>query len=428
MSGKWVLTQVNTHFLYQKVKIIDFSTRTKSVSEIKRVTSSLPLNLHEKSFDLRCMQMKSKVCPVCGSPMKKNGRTKAGSQRWRCRVCNTSTTHRNDIEQRELKAFLDWLLSKDRQLDMPGQGRTFRRHVGKFWKIWPLPDIVDEIHRVIYVDGIYLSRDAVILIACSDEHVLSWYLARSETTRAWISLLENMAAPEMVVTDGGCGFAKAVARIWPTTAVQRCIFHVFCQVRRCTTTRPKLRAGIELYGIAKDLLHIKTLHQADLWVERFMNWCDFWNDFLDEKTMSAGRVEYTHERLRKARRSLVKLINQNTLFTYLDPALVAEGALPATNNRIEGGVNAQLRDILRNHRGLSLIKRIKAVYWWCYMHTECPLPAKEILRSMPTDDDIDLLHRHYSADPIDGLEPVEWGTGISWSEFHSDTRYPNSIY
>lgn len=62
------------------------------------------------------------------------------------------------------------------------------------------------------------------------------------------------------------------------------------------------------------------------------------------------------------------------------------------NNRIEGGVNSQLRAVLRNHRGLSLVRRAKAVCWWCYMHTECPLPAAEIARSMPTDADIDLLY------------------------------------
>lgn len=63
--------------------------------------------------------MKAKICPACGSEMKRNGRTKAGSQRWRCKVCNASTTHANDTSQRELAAFLKWLLSKERQADMP---------------------------------------------------------------------------------------------------------------------------------------------------------------------------------------------------------------------------------------------------------------------------------------------------------------------
>ena len=117
---------------------------------------------------------------------------------------------------------------------------------------------------------------------------------------------------------------------------------------------------------------IRTLHQADLWVERLLGWCDFWNDFLNERTRTDGRWEYAHERLRKARRWLVRLVNEGTLCTYLDPGLAAEGPLPSTNNVIEGGVNAQLRSVLRNHRGLKADRRVKAVYWWCYMHTEAP--------------------------------------------------------
>ena len=38
------------------------------------------------------------------------------------------------------------------------------------------------------------------------------------------------------------------------------------QVKRYTTTRPKLQAGRELYLIARDLMGIETLHQAELWV------------------------------------------------------------------------------------------------------------------------------------------------------------------
>ena len=158
-----------------------------------------------------------------------------------------------------------------------------------------------------------------------------------------------------------------------------------------------------------------------------MQWCDFWNDFLNERTGEGKDWEYVHERLRKARRSLVKLVNDGTLFTYLDPELAIEGPLPAMNNVIEGGVNARLRDILRNHRGLKVDHRVKAVYWWCYMHTECPMPYREIKRSMPTDDDIDLLREIYSGNPAPSMDPVEWGNGLTWSEFHHSTAYPYSV-
>lgn len=249
--------------------------------------------------------------------MKRNGRAPSGAQRWRCRSCGASATHSNDVAARELAAFVGWLLSRGTQADMPGRGRTFRRRAALFWPIWPMPEVVDEAFRVVYVDGIWI--------------------ARAETTAAWRSLLSRIAPPDMVVTDGGSGFASAVAAEWPRTRVQRCVFHAFCQVKRHTTSRPKLQAGVEPYALARELLHVETLQQADWWVERFMQWCEFWSDFLERKSLVEGRMAYTHRRLREARSGLVRLVNAGTLFTYLDPALCAEGPMPATNNRIEGG-------------------------------------------------------------------------------------------
>ncbi len=287
-----------------------------------------------------------------------------------------------------------------------------------------MPEVVDEVFRVVYVDGIWIARDCVALIACSDEHVLSWHLARAETTAAWRSLLSRIAPPDMVVTDGGSGFASAVAAEWPRTRVQRCVFHAFCQVKRHTTSRPKLQAGVELYALARELLHVETLQQADWWVERFMQWCEFWSDFLEQKSLVEGRMAYTHRRLREARSGLVRLVNAGTLFTYLDPALCAEGPMPATNNRIEGGVNSQLREVLRSHRGLTKLKRVKAVFWWCYLHVECPKTMADTLREMPTDADVDLLRERYGMRAEDASRPEKWGEGLVWEELHHKTRYP----
>lgn len=86
--------------------------------------------------------MNNKKCPSCGSAMKRNGKTKAGSQRWRCRGCGASSVHRNDTSARDLASFVSWLLSKDSQRDMPGQGRAFRRRTAAFWSIWPMPEVV----------------------------------------------------------------------------------------------------------------------------------------------------------------------------------------------------------------------------------------------------------------------------------------------
>ena len=181
--------------------------------------------------------------------------------------------------------------------------------------------------------------------------------------------MSPIPAPEVVVTDGGSGFAKAVRETWPRTRVQRCAFHAFSQVKRYTTTRPKLQAGRELYLIARDLMGIETLHQAELWVERYLDRCGFWADFLEDGTVVDGGRACTHERLRRARSSLSSLVSAGTLFTYLDPALAKAGPLPSTNNMIEGGVNSQPGAVLRNHRGLTSARRVKAVFWCCLLYT-----------------------------------------------------------
>ena len=164
-------------------------------------------------------------CPVCGRKCVKSGKTKAGSQRWLCKSCKTSLTHKIDKDSKELQLFLNWLFSKDSQSDMPGEGRTFRRKTARFWDIWPLPPKVEETKDVLFLDGIYLGRKVCILICCDDKHVLGWYLCRYEHAGAWIALMRRIAEPRMVVSDGGTGFAKALKKIWPNAKHQRCVFH-----------------------------------------------------------------------------------------------------------------------------------------------------------------------------------------------------------
>ena len=139
--------------------------------------------------------------------------------------------------------------------------------------------------------------------------------------------------------------------------------------------------------------------------------------------MKDGRRVWTHERLRKARGILDRLIRERTLFAFVEMAEGHGGEWPSTNNAVES-VNARLRDMLRHHRGLPLLHRVKAIFWWCYMHSESPLPPAEILRAMPTDDEVGGLFAAASEGSRrkDGA-PDEYGSGIAWEEFHMPTNY-----
>ncbi|MBO5014550.1 MAG: IS1249 family transposase [Bacteroidaceae bacterium] len=358
-------------------------------------------------------------CPVCGKKCVKSGKTKAGSQRWFCKVCKSSLTHKIDNSSKELQMFLDWLFGKDSQSVMSGEGRTFRRKTARFWDIWPMPPKIEDSKDVLFLDGIYLGKKACVLICCDENNVLGWYLCRYEHAGAWIALMRRIAEPKMVVSDGGTGFAKALKKVWPNAKHQRCMFHVFCQVRRYTTSRPNTLAGFELYHLAKDMLKIKTRQDAEVWVERFTGWIKRHEKFLSQMTIDEnGNKRPTHERLLKAERALLKLIRENTMFTYLDNELNKEFTPPSTNNRIEGGINARLREMLRNHRGLSIERRIKAVYWWCYMHSPEPLSLSEIINTMPTDKSITAIYQKMNEKQRLEKSLSIWGDAIVWSDFH----------
>ena len=62
-------------------------------------------------------------CPICGKKCVKSGKTKAGSQRWFCKSCKTSSTHKINNESKELQFFLQILLH--RITDSASNGSVF---------------------------------------------------------------------------------------------------------------------------------------------------------------------------------------------------------------------------------------------------------------------------------------------------------------
>ena len=74
--------------------------------------------------------------------------------------------------------------------------------------------------------------------------------------------------------------------------------------------------------------------------------------------------------------------------------------------------------MLRLHRGLSTTREIKAIFWRCYLHAECPLVPADILKVMPTDDDIDQLYNRPTRNEKLSSDIPKWGDVILWSDLH----------
>ena len=84
----------------------------------------------------------------------------------------------------------------------------------------------------------------------------------------------------------------------------------------------------------------------------------------------------------------------------------------------------QLKSMLRAHRGPSLERRLKAVYWWYYMHSLRPLSVTDILNYMPTDESIVAIYKRLSEYcQIDRSIP-RWGDAPVWNELHVSTDFP----
>ncbi|QXQ09346.1 IS1249 family transposase [Paeniglutamicibacter sp. Y32M11] len=338
---------------------------------------------------------KSKQCEVCGSALKRNGKTSAGTQRWRCIHCGASSVKkRPDLKRRaELNLFLQWILGKQSQASYnPGTGRTLRHNTQWCWAIEPSLAPTGEVHLQIQMDGIYLGRGWCCLIAIANGKTIGWQWCDSEKRVAWIALLEQFPAPRVVIIDGGSGLAAALSQAWPETRVQRCLVHVQRNVRTYLTLRPRTDAGRALRRISLALTRIKTREHATQWMQALQEWHHTFGDVIKERTYPAGpgghRPKgvkptqtwwYTHTRLRSAYKLLERLVRSGELFTYLEPEF--DGlAIASTTNHIEGGVNTQLRALLRGHRGMPPAHAKRAVEWWLYSHSEKPTEPHTLIR------------------------------------------------
>ena len=159
-------------------------------------------------------------CPACGGRMRTNGTTSAGRTRWRCKECGSSTSRTYDHRAADLRSGLDWLFFTRTLAQGPVSARTQQRRNRLIWSLMPPVPLVRQRHDVVQVDGIWLHRRAVVLVAVADGHVIGWRVARHEDSVVWGLLMGRIAAPRVLVCDGGGGIAFG-SRLLPQSQVTR---------------------------------------------------------------------------------------------------------------------------------------------------------------------------------------------------------------
>ena len=333
---------------------------------------------------------------LCGTRLKRNGVTSAGTTRWRCPKCGSSITRRRPDVTRaaDLDRFLAWLMGRATQRDVDGRtGRRFRDQHAWCWNVAPTIAVTGEIYDEIQLDGTYLSDGWCLLVAIDGAtgQVIAWQWCDTEKTAAWTALLERIPPPRVVVVDGGSGLASALKACWPNTRIQRCLVHVQRGVRTYLTTRPRTDAGRSLRVLSLALTRIRTIEEAGRWQVNLNAWHQAYGPLINTRTY-LKQVDirpawarphatwwWTHDRLRKAYQLLARLTRQGVLFTYLDPNLEAL-VIGSTTNRIEGGTNHPIKDLLRRHRGMTSDHQRRAVEWWCYLHSPDPRAPRDLIK------------------------------------------------
>lgn len=308
----------------------------------------------------------------------------------------------------QLRRFVIWLTGKQTQAEVDGTatGRSFRRETAWCWGVQPRLEPATTIHHAVLVDGVWIGTWCLLIAVSDGGDVLAWQWCGRETTAAWTALLEQVPAPAVIVSDGGSGLPSALRTCWPQTKHQRCVFHLQMTTSRHLTRNPRTAAGRALRGLVMKLSEVHDEDTAIGWQLQLEQWWQTFGHLTRERTMFRnGQWGFTHDRLRKAWLLIRKVARDGVLFTWISYGN------PRTTSPLEGGINSQLRDLLRHHRGMSETHRRRAVEWFL------------VLQQIPLEDALSLATTPPAAtaepDPEpedDPLRPALYDTGLDPGE------------
>lgn len=218
----------------------------------------------------------------------------------------------------------------------------------------PPPELAPRV-MVAVIDGTFFGRTRGYLVV-RDPHRrenVYWSEIKHETLNEYQCARDTLESQDFVIQAVVADGKRGIQGVYNDLPIQMCHFHQKQIITRYLTTRPKLKASIEL----KKLVH--RLCDADekdfaLGLEA---WRKKWRKFLNERTITPGsnKRPFTHRRLRSAYRSLKT--NLPYLFTY---KRYPELNIPNTTNGLEGSF-AYLKELVRVHRGIKPDLKLKII-------------------------------------------------------------------
>ena len=252
-----------------------------------------------------------------------------GKQRYKCKACNqlfNNSTPWIKYKNRFVW-FRKWVLERQTystlQRDSGLSKDTLQRTFYYFLDKAPTTPIICREHINLRIDATYFKQFCVV---CYQDHELSYtQLFRFSDAERYEEIkedLENLLTLGLsigsITCDGHKSTIKAIRKVMPDIALQRCLVHIQRMCLIWITSRPKTIPAMELRLLVLKIHLIKTHNDRLVWVRNLYKWHNVHKEYLKERTFNekTGRSWYTHKLLRRAYYTLKRALPN--MFHYLD--------------------------------------------------------------------------------------------------------------
>ena len=222
-------------------------------------------------------------------------------------------------------------------------------------------DLVFENVKYIMIDWIWISKEICLIIYydyINKKIIRFWFYdwEKYEYIKEDLKILRNefKYKIECFVVDWCKQIKKAIEENYPNSKIQRCLTHIFRQIKTNISNNPQSECWKDLQKI----ITFSNFENKKLFINKFKLWEKKHFDFLKEKSMNWNKSWYTHRKLRASRSHIKNAIAY--MFHYLN-----DEDIKRSTNDLEW-LNSLISTQINRHKWLKIDRLISFISLWIY--------------------------------------------------------------
>jgi transposase-like protein len=236
------------------------------------------------------------------------------------------------------------------------------KRIKNFWlNKLPEPISLNSKHiKYLIFDGTYFKHTNCLMVVAdnsNDQIIANRYCIRENYSTAkeiFNELLSKQVDPKAITIDGNTSVILAIKKVWPNIIIQRCLVHVQRQGLSWLRRNPKNQAAKDLRKLLLKVTNINSYEEKQMFINIFHNWERRYGNFV----LLLPSSDKVYSDLQRTRSLVIHAMPD--MFHYLEDSNIA-----STTNKVEGYFS-RLKDIYRQHRGMSKSKRSNYFNWYIY--------------------------------------------------------------